>query len=119
MNAFRMKTLSESQILLTEGDIIVPDELNFLKLECKSYAGLSFHQLFSECKQLDKWIQQAKSDDKLWFLIFKINRCGSFVCYDEKYEFSIGNFCKYKTYTVTSYDNFFEENKATIYNFKK
>lgn len=53
LNAFRMKSLSDSQILLTEGDIIVPDELHQLKIECKSYKSLSFHQLFTKCKQLD------------------------------------------------------------------
>lgn len=116
MNAFRTETLSESQILLTEGDIIVPDELKHLKIECKSYSTLPFHQLFTSCKQLDKWIDQAKSDSKLWFLIFKINRCGSFVCYDSEQPLVADNVCLYGgAYTITSYDGFFERNKQNIY----
>ena len=116
MNAWRTKTLSESQILLTEGDIIVPDELRNMKIECKSYKSLSFHQLFSKCKQLDKWIDQARAtDDKIWFLIFKINRCGSFVCYEDVPErFETGNVCSYENYIITSYDGFFERNKQTV-----
>ena len=117
MNNYRMSTLSDSQILLTEGDIIVPDELRHLKIECKSYKHLSFHQLFSSCKQLDKWIEQAYSKDKLWFLIFKINRCGAYVVYDSKIKFSTGNICKYNNYTITSYDGFFEDNKNIILNY--
>jgi len=115
MNAFRTKTLSESQILLTEGDIIVPDELRNMKIECKSYKALSFHQLFSKCKQLDVWIDQAKATDgKVWFLIFKINRCGSYVCYENTHSFETNNVCLYENYIVTSYDDFFERNKQSI-----
>jgi len=49
MNMFGMKQLSDSQILLSEGDIIVPDELYNMKIECKAYTSFAFHQLFSTC----------------------------------------------------------------------
>lgn len=117
MNVFRMKRLSDSQILLTEGDIIVPDELYKLKIECKSYKSLSFHQLFSKCKQLDGWIEQASSEDKIWFLVFKINRCGSFVCFSNRYYPDLdtsGNIMHYGDNVVMSYDGFFESNKDVI-----
>lgn len=117
MNVFRMKHLSESQILLTEGDIIVPDELHNMKIECKSYKSLSFHQLFSNCKQLDTWIDQASSDDKVWFLIFKINRAGTYICFHNKYYPNFdtpNNILHYHDYIVMGYDGFFENNKDVI-----
>lgn len=116
-NAYRMNTLSNSQILLTEGDIIVPDELYNLKIECKSYKALPFHQLFKQCKQVDEWIDQAYSEDKVWFLIFKINRAGSYICFDNKYypDFDVeGNILHYKKYIITSYDEFFNINKNVL-----
>ena len=116
-NAFRMDRLSESQILLTEGDIIVPDELRQLKIECKNYKQLSFHQLFTKCKQLDVWIDQAKSDDKIWFLIFKISRAGTFVCFSNQHYpmFDTShNILHYEDYIIMTYDEFFEENRPAI-----
>ena len=116
-NSFRMNTLSNSQILLTEGDIIVPDELHNLKIECKSYKDLPFHQLFTQCKQVDEWIKQAYSQDKVWFLIFKINRAGSYICFDRKYyeSFDIeGNILHYKSTVIASYDGFFDVNKDVL-----
>lgn len=117
MNMFRMKQLSDSQILLSEGDIIVPDELYNMKIECKAYSSLSFHQLFSTCKQLDGWIEQASSDDKIWFLIFKINRAGTYVCFhNQNYpNFDVpNNILHYHEYIVTQYDSFFENNRDII-----
>jgi len=117
MNMFRMKHLSDSQILLTEGDIIVPDELYNMKIECKSYKQLPFHQLFSTCKQLDTWIDQATSDDKVWFLIFKINRAGKYICFHNKYYPNFDtphNILHYNNHIVTSYDEFFTNNKDIV-----
>ena len=117
MNKFRMDTLSESQILLTEGDIIVPDEMRNLKIECKSYKEFPFHQLLSNCKLLNEWIDQASSDDKLWFLIFKINHAGKYICFDSKYrkDFDCGNAeALYNEYTIVSYDGFFSINRDVL-----
>lgn len=118
LNAYRMNRLSDSQILLTEGDIIVPDELHNMKIECKSYKQLAFHQMFTTCKQLDEWIDQAKSDDKVWFLIFKINRAGTYICYDNKqypnFDDVDVNILHYNDYIVSTYDEFFETNKEIL-----
>ena len=116
-NKHRMNTLSNSQILLTEGDIIVPDELYNLKIECKSYKALPFHQLFTQCKQIDEWIEQAYSEAKVWFLIFKISRAGSYVCFDSQYYPNFechGNILHYGKYIVASYDEFFTQNKDVL-----
>lgn len=117
MNMFRMKQLSDSQILLSEGDIIVPDELYNMKIECKAYSTFAFHQLFSKCRQLDEWIEQASSDDKVWFLIFKINRAGTYVCFHNKYYPNFdtpNNLVHYNEYVVMGYESFFENNKNVI-----
>jgi hypothetical protein len=116
-NSYRMNTLSNSQILLTEGDIIVPDELQNLKIECKSYKVLPFHQLFTRCKQLDDWIDQASSNEKLWFLLFKINRAGSYICFHDKYRKDLdieGNVLYYNTHVIATYDGFFERNRCKL-----
>lgn len=116
-NNQRYDSLSKSQQLIYEGDILVPDELYHLKIECKSYKAFAWHQLFSRCKQLDEWIEQAHSPDKLWFLIFKINRAGSYVCFDDHHleSFSLSkNMLLYHGHIICSYDNFFEANKDMI-----
>ena len=119
-NNQRYDKLSKSQQLIYEGDILVPDELYHLKIECKSYKDFGFHQLFSENKLLDSWIEQAYSEDKLWFLIFKINRRGTFVLLDDSNWECIeecltsSNYMKYKNYCIVSYDQFFEDAKDII-----
>ena len=117
MNASRIEHLSESQVLLTEGDIIVPDEMRNLKIECKTRKSFAFHSLFTHNKELQEWIEQAKSDEKVWFLIFKINNRGEFICFDQRiFEmFKFNNFMVYNDgYIIVPYKNFFETNKETL-----
>lgn len=110
------KKFSNTQLLLTEGDIIPPDELKNIKYECKNYQSLEFHQILTgSCKLLDTWIEQAKSD-KIWFLAIKITRKGSFVLFDsDRFNYIIPeSFLHYKHYTIVSLDGFFEKNKDNI-----
>ena len=86
-NAHRMKNLSESQLKLVRGDIAVGESLNII-IECKHYADLGFHQLWDECKQLDKWIEQVQidhnlSDSVFYCVIFKLDRKGSWIAFEE------------------------------------
>ena len=117
-NVYRSKNLSDSQQLLFEGDIIVPDELSKIKFECKFYSNFPFHKLFSsKVKQLDDWIEQAKDTDKLWFLPFKINNKGVHLVFDSKYLnlFKLpNNYMIYKEYIIILMDSFFEQNKAVL-----
>jgi hypothetical protein len=116
MNAFRTETLSESQILLTEGDIIVPDEMRNMKIECKTRKNFSFHALFTHNKELESWIAQAKSAEKVWLLIFKINNCGEYICFDQRLfeNFKINNFLVYGDVIIVPYKDFFECNKQSL-----
>jgi len=116
-NAYRYNKLSDSQKLLYDGDIIVPDELSNFKIECKCYKSFSFHGLFSSNKQLDDWISQAEVDFRLWFLIFKINNKGSYVVFNKSMWKSVshsGCYCNYNSYYVVPMNNFFENNKSVL-----
>jgi len=118
-NAYRKATMTATQALLANGDIIVPDELAHLSFEVKTYKDFSFSGLFSNNKQLDGWVSQAAACGKLWFLIFKINHAGAYVVFDGAHlnSFSLqvpGNFLRYNRYVVCSIDNFFEHNKAFL-----
>lgn len=115
-NAYRKDFLSENQILLATGDIIVPDELKHISLECKSYKKFSFQSLFSSNKLLESWIDQARTSDKKWFLIFKINRAGSYVVYESKHNWCVpGNsVMHYGDCSICTLGGFFELNKNEI-----
>lgn len=115
MNAEILNRLSDSQKLLLEGDLIPPDELYNMKIECKTRKTFSFAKLYSENKELDDWIEQARSRNKVWFLIFKINNQGKYVCFTRNVYKTCGelaginHLCYKKYYYVTSMDGFFEK----------
>ena len=119
-NNSRYENLSKSQQLIYEGDILVPDELSHMKIECKNYKDFAFHQLLTENKQLDSWIEQAISDVKTWFLIYKINRRGTYVLMDRDFYHKIEaclpnkNHILYKQYTIVMYDDFFHNIKNEL-----
>ena len=120
-NINRAQNLSEQQILLMSGDIIVPEQLAHVDFECKFYKELSFNSLFDNCQQINNWLEQAQTTVKpLWFLFFKINHKGEFVVFDKKhiklYE-TIESYFIYKSkYIISSATNFLEINKDRILN---
>lgn len=81
--------LSDSQKLLLRGDIIVPDELSKIVIECKSRKEFPYHKLLHNCRELNEWIDQIGcdllSDDLMGLIVFKANRRTPFVCYDKKW----------------------------------
>lgn len=118
-NASRGDWLTPEQILLSEGDIIVPIELKHVKFECKTLGKFSFSNLFTDSAQLNSWIKQAKDSARLiWFLIFKIDNRGEFIVFDDKWRnnFYMPNSWMFynKEYLITSLDSFFETNKVDI-----
>lgn len=120
MNAHILEQLSDSQKLLLEGDLIPPDNLARMKFECKTLKSLSFSAIYTENKMLDSWIEQAKSDDKVWFLVFKINNKGKFVAFSQNVFKTCDflrdrNYMVYKNdYFITSMDGFFEKYKTSL-----
>lgn len=86
-NAERIAKLSANQTQLHKGDIIPPDEMPNLIIECKARKTFPFHKLFSECKELNEWIDQVETDWKacdkkgFWMIIFKPDRLGYYACF--------------------------------------
>lgn len=89
-NTHRIKKITDNQSLLHRGDIIPGDGYEHLIIECKARKGFPFHQLFTKCAELDKWINQVEvnvsdlsENKKDWFycVIFRPNNCGLFICY--------------------------------------
>lgn len=115
MNSHVLEKLSNSQKLLLEGDLIPPDELYRMKIECKTLKSFSFSATFTENKMLDSWLEQAFSDEKVWFLIFKINNKGKFAAFGQNVFKTCDflrdrNYLVYKNdYFITSMDGFFEK----------
>ena len=117
LNAHVLKRLSGSQKLLLEGDLIPPDELTKLKIECKSLKKISFSSFLTGNKTLDDWIAQAESKTKVWFLIFKINNRGTFILTHEYFfkKFKTKtNYIYYNNYYIIPMPEFFEDNKFKI-----
>lgn len=120
-NRFRKDYMSTSQKLAAKGDIIPPDHLSRMVIEAKSYKDFPFNQLMSDgqCKRIDEWINQTLDcveDSDVWFLIFKINNMGSYVCFRKSLydNFVLGNHTIYSDYIITDMKTFFVDNKKTI-----
>jgi Holliday junction resolvase len=122
-NSFRKKVLSENQIKNTKGDIVPPDDMTHLVIECKSYNLFRYHQIFQECPMLDGWITQARESadsDDFWILVFKANRMPWSIVFDHTLmgRFGLGNYAVYNNktgrYVITDLDVFLSENKDKI-----
>lgn len=120
-NIVRYDSLTEEQKLLSDGDIIVPAELNHISMECKSYKNFSFNGLFcGKNALLDGWIKQSSSTKKnKWLLFFKINNKGTYVVYDmSKFSSQMQkeNYHVYKnTYVIQDIYEFLDKNKNRLY----
>lgn len=86
-NSWRVKYLSESQLLCATNDITPPDEYRSAALEVKFYKDFEFHHLFRKegNNTLNGWIDQVWDSGidmiKAFPMIcFKINRKGWFTC---------------------------------------
>jgi hypothetical protein len=120
MNADVLERLTKSQKLLLEGDLIPPDHMYKMKIECKSHKTFSFSGVYTENKLLDDWIEQSRARDKVWFLVFKINNQGKYVCFTRNVfkscdQLSGRNYMTYKKYYyITPMDGFFEQYKNIL-----
>ena len=116
-NVSRYHKLTEAQKLIYDGDILMPEELSNIKIECKSYKDFAFHNTLKSNAILDDWIEQAKVDFKMWFLIFKINNKGSYIVFNKMMWKSIrysGNYTNYNSNYIVPFDGFFERNKSVL-----
>lgn len=126
-NAHRRDSMSDNQILAAKGDLQTPDFMPKLVLECKFYADFPWHSLLTPgyVLQLDAWIKQTKEciqEEDLWMVAFKINRRGSFICFDYDVaidnKFVLGNHSVYTNadgkYVITDLEEMFTANKDII-----
>jgi hypothetical protein len=117
-NVSRMSRLTEDQIRNARGDIAVPPDFSRLNIEAKSYAEFSWHQLYTQCKQIDKWLAQmieVADSTSVNVLIFKITRRGTYICVENKYDWiKPPNYTVYKNtigdWLICDMDLFFENN---------
>ncbi len=127
-NAYRINNISESQMLLARGDIIPPDELSKLVIECKSRKEIPFHMFMKEGgnKEFNEWVDQTLvdfnlTDAKLFFVIFKANNKGKYIAFLEESGLkSVENWVNYKykemNFIITELsNNFLEINRNLIF----
>lgn len=112
-NLHRVDKMTAQQRRVFQGDIIPPEKLSSLKLECKSYKTIAWHQIVQgSCKQLDGWIAQATDDKLVWLLLFKINRGGIFMCWDPSVvTLRNEHFIQYQKYRIADFDQLFSDPK--------
>lgn len=118
-NAFRKKSLSESQIKLTKGDIITPDFMPRFVLESKFYKDFRFHQLLQPgpVPALDIWIEQcldAVDENDLWMVAFKINLRGWYIVVEQNSRTEKFVFHNYSRYTESKFGSFFVTDLKTF-----
>lgn len=124
-NAFRRKGLSETQNRINRGDIIPPDHMPKFVIESKFYADFRFHQLLQPgpTPQLDAWIAQcmdAIDEGDLWFVCYKINSRGWFICVPEtaNSNFVFSNYavynCTHGQFRITDLKDFIGKNRDEI-----
>ena len=101
-NAFRLDKLSVNQVQMFKGDIIPPDEIPWVTIECKARKVFPYQQLFEGCKEMDSWIEQVRIDwdalekKGLFFVVFKPNRHGLYIVYRK--DFGLSNKSNFLTY---------------------
>lgn len=120
-NAWRKETLSENQIRSMKGDIIPPDDLSKIVLECKWYKDFNWHvfAVGGSIKDLDTWISELEYDcdpEDIGFLCVKVNRRGDFIAFKKElsHNFTYENYVYYKGYIITELDSFLSKNSEKI-----
>lgn len=118
-NVTRLAEMDENQTRTFKGDIIPSTSLKKLVCEAKSYKEFPFHQLFksTDIKILDSWIEQVKGDgnlDDIKLIIMKFNRKGRYIMFESKHGFKAPQGIKYKDWTFTCFEQFWNLNKDRV-----
>ena len=125
-NKSRKSYLSDTQILSFMADILPPDEMKKMCVECKFYKEFPFHHFLIDkpIPILDSWIDQQLDivdENNFWFIAFKINRAGSFIVIDSELldiDERLGNHAIYyyqdKKYIVSDLEEFLTIYKEDI-----
>lgn len=119
-NKKRIEYMSAGQVKLSKGDIIPPDHMPRLVIECKNYRDFPWHQIYTQdVVYLEKWIAQTLEPlepGDFWLLCFKITNRGQYVVFDKKLldKFVVNNHTVYKDYIITDLMSFLENNVGII-----
>lgn len=122
-NAHRKASLDEHQGKAFRGDINAPDSWRYFNSEAKSYADLAFHQLMTECTQLERWLEQlmAVAEDKdVNILFMKFNRKGRYVAVQANIDWVkntshvVYNSPASGSWLIFEFSNFFKSNTGTL-----
>ena len=63
-NAVRLESMSNGQIKSFKGDVIPPDEWDFIEVECKTRQNVSISKIMrGDSKDLDSWLEQTYQHD--------------------------------------------------------
>lgn len=101
-NSYRIEKLSSTQNKIFRGDIIPPDNMPNMYIECKAYKDFRFHQLLQSgnCPILETWIKQTMvGTTKLdaIFICFKINLRGWYIAIPANNSYVLNNYCIYNS----------------------
>jgi hypothetical protein len=131
-NAYRKAGLSNTAVRSSKADLIAPDSMPKMVVECKWYKSFPFHQLtrndtiaLLEAPMTSNgrggWIPQtmASADPgDQWFLCMKFNNIDWFVLVEKSSVdtngYKLENYMSWKNYVVTDLRTFFAINKEAI-----
>lgn len=110
---------TKEQIRAFKGDIVPGQSFRYFNAEAKFYSDFSFHQLFTESRQIDEWINQlmtASDPDDMNVLFMKFNRRGRYVAvqanldWNKNCAYFLYRNSNYGDWIIYSFDKFFELN---------
>lgn len=110
-----------TQISYFKSDLIPPSHMQKLVIESKFYKSFPFDKLAGNKRiaQLDKWVEQillTVEPEDLWFLVVRINRKGTWACFDRKWlpEFQMRNHVSHFDWVWCEFETLFEDNRDII-----
>jgi Holliday junction resolvase len=124
-NIGRKDMMSATQTRVRKADIIPPDHLPRLVIECKARKDFGFHSLIQSgpCPLLDDWIKQTIDvidPEDQWFVAFKIRLRGWYLVVpeSESTHYVFGNYCDYTgihgRFHITDLIKFFQNNRDNV-----
>lgn len=119
-NSIRKSKLSQNQIINSTSDIIMPDELKHLVIECKGVKDFPFHLIFTTMPAiLKEWLNQLLlnvGDNQIGIICFKVNNKGWFVCVPKAYcvGFGVGTCYESDFYIIAELNLFLEWCKTDL-----
>lgn len=131
-NAHRKASLSQTAIRSSKADLIAPDSMPKMVIECKWYKSFPWHQLVRnetiklledpiDNKGRGGWITQVLASIDTgdeWFLCMKFNNIDWFILLPNSaviaHGYNLQNHVSWKEYVITDLRTFFTDNKDLV-----